>query len=295
LESDRPLNAPDDAPLTVSQLTLHPVKSCAGIAVDEALVIDTGLEFDRAWMVVDAQDRDFLSQRELPRMALVQPTLRASDVLLRAPGMLTLHLQLDTVESPLRVRVWDDEVAAYDMGDLAAQWFSDFLGRRVRLARFDPEARRLSSRKWTGDIEARNTFSDGFPILVASTASLAELNRRLAAAGHGAVGMNRFRPNLVIDGLPDAHGEDFIDTLTIDSPDGDIVLKLVKPCSRCTIPDVNPATAEQGHTIADTMAAYRAEPRLDGALTFGQNAVIVSGFEHRLRVGARVRAELAFG
>lgn len=288
------MNAPDDAPLTVSQLYLHPVKSCAGIAVDEVLLIDTGVEFDRAWMVVDAEDREFLSQRELPRMALVQPALRAGDVVLRAPGMLALHLQLDAVEAPLRVRVWDDEVAAYDMGDLAAQWFSDFLGRRVRLARFDPEAKRLSSAKWTGEIEARNAFSDGFPILVASTASLAELNRRLVAAGQGAVGMNRFRPNLVIDGLADAHGEDFIDTLTIDSPDGDIVLKLVKPCGRCTIPDVDPATAAQGHAVADAMAAYRAEPRLDGALTFGQNAVIVSGFEHRLRVGARVHAALAF-
>lgn len=289
------MNAPDNASLTVSQLYLHPIKSCAGIAVDEALLIDTGLEFDRAWMVVDADGREFLSQRELPRLALVQPTLRASDVMLRAPGMLALHLQLDTVEAPLRVRVWDDEVAAYDMGDLAAQWFSDFLGRRVRLARFDPEAKRLSSAQWTGDIEARNAFSDGFPILVASTASLAELNRRLLATGQGAVGMNRFRPNLVIDGLSDPHGEDFIDTLTIDSPDGDIVLKLVKPCSRCTIPDVDPASAAQGHAVTDTMAVYRAEPRLNGALTFGQNAVIVSGFENRLRVGARVRAELAFG
>lgn len=286
----------DDEPaLTVSSLYLHPIKSCAGIAVDEALLIDTGLEFDRTWMVVDAEDREFVSQRELPRMALVQPTLRASDLLLRAPGMLALHLRLDAVETPTRVRVWDDEMAAYDMGDLAAQWFSDFLGRHVRLARFDPEATpRLSSAKWSAGIEARNAFSDGFPILVASTASLAELNRRLAAAGQAAVAMNRFRPNLVINGLADPHGEDFIDTLTIDSPDGEIVLKLVKPCGRCTIPDVDPASAAQGHAIADAMAAYRAEPRIGGGLAFGQNAVVVSGFEHRLRTGARVRAALAF-
>jgi len=294
LESKRPVNpTDDDTPLTVSSLHLHPVKSCAGIAVDEALLIDTGFEFDRAWMVVDG-DGEFVSQRELPRMALIQPTLRASDVLLRAPGMLALHLQLDTVEAPTRVRVWDDSVAAYDMGGLAAQWFSDFLGRKVRLARFDPEAKRLSSAKWSAGIEARNAFSDGFPILVASTASLAELNRRLAASGQGPVTMSRFRPNIVLDGLADAHGEDFIDTLTIDSPDGDVVLKLVKPCGRCTIPDVDPLTAEQGHAVADTMAAYRAEPRIGGGQAFGQNAVIVSGFEHRLRVGARVRAELAF-
>lgn len=282
--------APTDD-LLLSGLHLHPIKSCAGIAVDEALVIETGLEFDRAWMVVDA-DGAFVSQRELPRMALVKPTLRHADVVLRAPGMLALHLQLDTVEAACRVRVWDDSVAAFDMGDLAAQWFSDFLGRRVRLARFDPSARRLSDRRWTGAIEAENAFSDGFPLLVASTASLAELNRRLLAGGHDAVSMQRFRPNLVIDGLPEAHDEDFVDILTIESPDGPVVLKLVKPCGRCTIPDVDLASAAQGHAIADTLAAYRAEPRIGGGLAFGMNAVIVAGTEHRLRVGARVQALL---
>jgi uncharacterized protein len=282
-----------EASLSIASLHLHPIKSCGGIAVNEALVIEAGFEFDRAWMVVDEQG-EFLSQRELPRMALVQPTLRASDVVLRAPGMLALHLQLDAVEGECRVRVWNDAVHAFDMGDLAAQWFSDFLGQRVRLARFDPDAKRLSSTRWTGAIEARNAFSDGFPILVISTASLAELNRRLSAAGHDAVTVQRFRPNLVLDGVLDAHGEDFIDTLNIDSPDGEVVLKLVKPCGRCTIPDVDPATAEQGHALTDTLAAYRAEPRIGGALAFGQNAVIVSGFEHRLRVGARVTATLAF-
>ena len=91
------------------------------------MLIETGLEFDRAWMVVDAENR-FVTQRELPRMALVQPALRVQDMVLRAPGMLALHIALDAVEAPTRVRVWKDEVAAYDMGDLAAQWFSDFLG-----------------------------------------------------------------------------------------------------------------------------------------------------------------------
>jgi uncharacterized protein YcbX len=279
--------------LLLSSLYLHPVKSCAGIAVDEALVIETGLEFDRAWMVVDA-DGEFISQRESPRLALVKPTLRASDVMLRAPGMLALHLQFGAVEAPCRVRVWDDNIAAFDMGDLAAQWFSDFLGRRVRLARFDPAVRRLSDRQWTGTIEAENAFADGFPLLVVSTASLAGLNRRLLAAGHDAVSMPRFRPNLVIDGLAEPHDEDFIDTLTIESPDGPVVLKLVKPCGRCTIPDVDPASAAQGHTVADTLAGYRAEPRIGGALAFGMNAVIVTGIEHRLRLGARVQATLGF-
>jgi uncharacterized protein len=281
---------PDHAELSISQLLIHPIKSCAGIAVREAALIDTGFEYDREWMVVDEQG-EFVSQRELPRLALIQPTLRASDLVLRAPGMLALHLALDAVVGRCRVRVWADTLDAYDMGDLAAQWFSDFLGRRVRLARFDPEAKRLASRQWTGELEARTAFSDGFPILVASTASLTELNRRLCAQGQGAVTMQRFRPNLVLDGLPDAHGEDFIDTLEID---GGVVLKLVKPCGRCTIPDVDPATATQGHAVADAMAAYRAEPRIDGALAFGQNAVIVRGIGQTLRVGARATAQIAF-
>jgi uncharacterized protein YcbX len=279
--------------LKIAQLFIHPIKSCGGIAVDEAALIDTGFEYDREWMVVD-RDGEFVSQRELPRMALIRPTLRASDLVLRAPGMLALHLLLDAVEGACRVRVWDDTVDAFDMGDLAAQWFSDCLGRPLRLARFDPDAKRLASAQWTGAIEARTAFADAFPLLVTSTASLRELNRRLAAGSRAAVPMQRFRPNIVLDGLADAHGEDFIDTLAFESPDGPVVVKLVKPCGRCSIPDVDPATAETGHAVTDTLSAYRAEPRIGGALAFGQNAVVVSGLGHRLRVGATVQAELAF-
>lgn len=287
-----PVN-PSDTDLRIASLHVHPVKSCAGVAVQEAWLSDTGLELDRWWVVVD-EHGEFVSQRELPRMALIQTRLRHEDVVLRAPGMLALHLQQDRVEAAVRVRVWDDVVPAYDMGDLAAQWFSDFLGRRLRLARMDPDARRLASMRWTGGLQARTAFPDGFPLLVVSTASLAELNRRLAAAGQPAVTMERFRPNIVLEGLPDAHGEDHIDTLTIDSPDGDVVLKLVKPCSRCSVPDVDPATARTGHAVTDALSAYRAEPRLDGALTFGQNAVIVSGVDCRIAAGARVQAAIRF-
>ncbi|MBX3627558.1 MAG: MOSC N-terminal beta barrel domain-containing protein [Rhizobacter sp.] len=281
-----------DLNLAISALYLHPIKSCAGIAVREALLIETGLEFDRAWMVVDAQGR-FLTQRELPRMALIVPTLKHTELVLRAPGMLALHLALDAVEAPTRVTVWKDEVAAYDMGDLAAQWFSDFLGQKCRLARFDPEQKRLSNKRWTGDIDAENAFSDGYPVLVTSDASLADLNERLAKRGAAPVGMNRFRPNLVLSGL-DAYGEDHLDEIRFDTPEGEVVLKLVKPCSRCTIPSVDPASGEQGHEPSDTLATYRADARLDGAITFAMNAVIVKGIECGLRVGQTGTASYRF-
>ena len=281
-----------DVVVSVQALFVHPIKSCAGVSLDESLLIETGLEFDRAWMVVDPEGK-FVTQRELPRMALIQPSLKTYDLILRAPGMLALHLSLDTVEQPVRVTVWDDEVAAYDMGDLCARWFSDFLGRELRVVRFYPEQKRLSDKRWAGDIDAENAFADGFPLLVTSTASLAELNRRLLEVGEQPVTMARFRPNLVLDGLQ-AHDEDQLHELCIDTADGPVLLRLVKPCSRCSIPDVDPQTAATSHAVGDTLAGYRADARLDGALSFGMNAVIVSGIECTLRPGQAVTTTWKF-
>ena len=278
--------------VSVHSLHVYPVKSCAGINLRESLLIETGLEFDRAWMVTDERG-EAVTQRVFPRMALIQPTLKSFEMILRAPGMLALHITLDTVEKPVRAKVWNDEVAAYDMGDLCAQWFSDFLGAKVRLVRFDPEQKRLSERRWTGAIEAENGFADAFPLLVTSAASMLELNRRLQVQGHAPVTMARFRPNLVLDG-PDAHGEDPLDEITIGTDEGAVRIKLVKPCARCPIPDVDPLSGVAGHAVGDALAGYRADARLDGALTFGMNAVIVEGFERNLRVGMKGSASYRF-
>nr|WP_259371739.1 MOSC N-terminal beta barrel domain-containing protein [Rubrivivax benzoatilyticus] len=256
---------------------------------DRARCAATGI---LAWMLVD-ETGAMLTQRQLPRLALVATTLRGDELVLRAPGMLALHLPVDQVGGATRARVWDDEVAAYDLGALAAQWFGDFLGSPARLLRFDPEQRRLSSRRWTGDIEAENQFSDGFPILVASTASLAELNERLAARGQPPVGIERFRPNLVLDGLQ-PFDEDHLDEIVIEADGGPVRLKLVKPCVRCSIPNVDPATAETGAEPGATLAGFRADARMDGGITFGMNAVIVEGFGRTLRRGQAASASWAF-
>ena len=269
--------------VNIHSLHVYPVKSCGGVALTEGLLIETGLEFDRAWMVVDLAGK-FVTQRELPRMALIQPTLRTLEMVLRAPGMLALHIAFDRVEAQARVTVWKDEVAAYDMGDLCAQWFSNFLGRPLRLVRFDPEQKRRCDPQWSGNIAAETAFADGFPILVTSRAGLDELNRRLAAQGDAAVTSSRFRPNLVLDGL-DAHGEDALDEIVFDTASGPVRLKLVKPCLRCSIPDVDPLTAETGHAVGDALSAYRADARVDGKITFGMNAVIVEGIGRVLRAG----------
>ncbi|MDM0043101.1 MOSC N-terminal beta barrel domain-containing protein [Variovorax dokdonensis] len=287
-----------DLQATIARLFVYPIKSCAGVELKESLLVETGLEFDRAWMVVD-ETGEFVSQRELPRMALIRPTLKYSEMVLRAPGMLALHIAFDRVEAPVKVRVWDDEVAAYDMGDIAAQWFSDFLSepgkpQRLRLVRFDPDQRRLASRKWTGDVEAPTEFADGFPLLVVGEGSLASLNERLSAAGHANVGIERFRPNIVLAGL-EAHDEDRVDALHVQTEDAQAAqLRPVKPCSRCPIPDIDPATATSSPEVGDTLRTYRADPRVDGAITFGMNAIVIEGVDCNLKVGQAVGANLRF-
>lgn len=282
----------DTLDVSIAALHLHPIKSCGGLSVGEALLIETGLQLDRAWMVVDSQG-EMLTQRELPKMALIQPRLRADDMVLRAPGMLALHVSLDAVEEPTQATVWNDTVKAYDMGALAAQWFTDYVGQPVRLVRFDPDQKRLSSRQWTGEVAAENAFSDGFPLLVTSTASLADLNQRLAARGLPAVSMDRFRPNLVLDGL-EAYDEDNLDEITLQADGGTVRLKLVKPCARCTIPNVDPATGAQGHEPGDTLSGYRADARVNGGITFGMNAIVLAGTDCVLRPGQTGHATWGF-
>lgn len=294
-----------DLQATISRIFVYPIKSCAGVELKESLLIETGLEFDRAWMVVD-EEGEFMSQRELPRMALVAPQLKFHEMVLRAPGMLALHIALDAVEKPCKVRVWDDECKAFDMGDIAAQWFTDFLmqerpagmpAMKLRLVRFDPEHKRKSSMKWTKGQEVLNQFSDGYPVLVLGEASLAELNERLNKAGLASVGIERFRPNIVLSGLA-AHDEDRTEQLHIASAEGEVLLGLIKPCPRCPIPDVNPNTGISSPEVSQMLQTYRQDTRVDGAITFGMNAMVLeqteAQFELQLAVGQQVRAELKF-
>ena len=291
-----PYDAQFDVKAKIAQLFIYPIKSCGAIELKEAVLTDTGLDLDRAWMVVDdapEKKGEFLTQRELPRMALIQPTLTSFDMIVKAPGMSALKLAIDEVAEPVTVKVWDDTVKAFDMGDEAADWFSDFLNQTVRLVRFDPEQKRLSSMAWTKGIEAKNGFDDGFAVLVASVASLKVLNDKLTAAGEKAITMQRLRPNVVLTGI-EAYEEDRLDTLHITTQQGEAQLKHVKPCARCTMPDVDLQNGKQGTAVADMLQTYRANPLMDGAVTFGMNAIVLNGEGATLRVGQAVGADVAF-
>ena len=282
-----------DVHATLARLFVYPVKSCAGVELSAARLTDTGLALDRAWMVVDAGG-GYVTQRQLPRMALVRPRIRPGGIVLRAPGMPALPLASQGGGPPVRVTLWGEAVAAFDLGDAAARWFGDFLSQpgrpqALRLVRFDPGQRRLSSRKWTGDVAAPNQFSDGFPLLVVGEGSLAELNRRLVAAGHAAVGIERFRPNLVLAGL-EPHDEDYLGALHIGAGPDAVRLGPVKPCARCPIADTDPRTAVRSPEVGDTLRGYRQDARVGGGATFGMNTVVLQGVGRTLAVGQPVSA-----
>ena len=280
----------------LSELNLYPIKSCAGIAVREATLTRAGLSvdavYDREWMVVDEAGQ-CLTQREHPRMALITPVLKADTLELRAPGMLRLEIPLGLPdpehEITRTVTLWEDSVLAYDCDDTTATWFSKAIGVPCRLVRFHPNATRLASAKWTGGVEAPTLFSDGYPVLVIGTESLADLNGKLRAAGREALPMNRFRPNLVIAGI-EAFEEDYAEHFVL----GQATLKPVKPCPRCPMPSIDQARGEFGPDPLDILQTYRTKPALDDAVCFGMNAIVTEGDGERLYVGQPVTMTLAF-
>lgn len=256
--------------VTITQLNVYPVKSCRGIPLGEATLDRWGIEHDRNWMVVDASGQ-FVSQRTQPRLALVEPALGPERLTLRGPGMPALELPVSGRAGPeATVTVWDDACRALDQGEEAAAWFSAYLGQPMRLVRIGASYRRPVNPAFAPEGSEVN-FADGYPLLLLSEASVADLNRRLREP----LPMNRFRPNLVVTGCT-AFAEDSWRRIRV----GEVVLLLVKPSERCAITTVDQATAEQGKEPLATLATFR---RYGGSVAFGQNAVHQG--PGRIRVG----------
>lgn len=279
---------------TVTELLIYPIKSCAGIAVPEARLLISGLAaqgvHDREWMLV-TREGQFLTQREYPRMALVTPRIDGDAVEVSAPGMPPLRLPLahDSALPGITVQIWDHSVQAADCGDAVAGWFADAIGGACRLVRFPPGVHRPTSTKWTGGVPAETRFADGYPILLIGQASLDDLNAKLDAAGRAPLPMNRFRPNLVVDGI-EAFEEDYVESFTADS----LALRPVKPCARCPIPAIDQATGIPGPDPLDILQTYRANPRMEGAVCMGMNCIVTAGQGAFLRVGQQLEAAIAF-
>lgn len=286
-------SAPDAAP-QIAALYVYPVKGCAGVALDRCAVTVRGLGApiapvtDREFMLVDVGGR-FVSQRELPGLARVRPSV--------TPGKLELAVDGDRLTIPLAARawansarcevvVWKDRIPALDAGDGPAGWLSERTGTPVRLVRFDHTVTRPCDPVWVGASGAHTAFADGFPVLVIGAQTLAELQCRMGAASP--LPMNRFRPNIVVSGLP-AGDEDHVASITV----GEVVLDLVKPCTRCRVTAIDQETGAPGLDPLPALASYRHDPRL-GGVTFGMNAIVRGGAGVELAVGATAHCDYRF-
>jgi uncharacterized protein len=268
---------------SIASLHVYPVKSCGGIALESSPVVERGLAFDREWMIVDGDGR-FVTQRDLPRLALVEPSLTATALELGSPGRPRLTVPLGLPGATRQVTVWNDVVAASDQGDEASAWLSSTLQRPLRLVRFDLAFRRRCNVAYAGDSGAHTSFADAYPLLILSEASLADLNSRLAQA----LPMNRFRPNIVLSGI-DAYDEDHIDEIRV----GSLAFKLVKRCTRCQITTTDQSTAVVGMEPLATLASYRMNAELEG-VTFGMNAIVTAGAGLLVHRGDRVSCAFRF-
>jgi len=245
--------------IVLSGLYRYPVKSFRGERLASMEVDVRGLLYDRHWMLVDEEGR-FLTQRELPRMALVRPRIEESGLVLGAPGMQDLQLQADS-EEELQVQIWRDLCAARVMSRTADRWLSKFLDTPCRLVYLPQEQVRRVDQEYAQS-EDQVGFADGFPFLLISRASLEDLNRRMGRS----LPMERFRPNLVIEGCA-AYAEDGWKRIRI----GDLEFRVVKPCSRCAIPTVDPETGRRtGKEPLKTLASYRKQ---GNNVYFGQNLI----------------------
>ncbi|MFZ6692788.1 MOSC domain-containing protein [Undibacterium sp. SXout20W] len=281
---------------SISELTIYPIKSCAGIAVSQATVTEAGLRFngvhDREWMLVDLQGQ-FISQREFPLMARVQCTITNQHLQVDFDGMTSLLLAINNSATPLNnipVVIWDFALNADDAGDVAAAWFSQVLGTACRLVRFSAHVQRFANTEWTGATLAPTRFSDGYPLLLISEASLEDLNQKAVNQGRSAVPMNRFRPNIVIDGI-DAFEEDYAASFDVSNR---LQLRPVKPCPRCPMPAVDQKTGIVGANPVDILQPYRANPIVDGEITFGMNVIVDSGAGATIAIGDEVQISIAF-
>ena len=261
----------------IASLHVYPVKSCRGIDVDSTLMTATGPEWDRRWMIVTADDR-FITQRTHPRLATITVAVGDGRLRLSAADRAPLIVDFDHPGESRRVTIWNDECLGVDAGDEAAAWLSAVLDDRLRLVRIDPAVPRLANPKYVGVAPHPLTFTDGYPILMISNESLAELNRRVPEP----IPMARFRPNIVIEGVA-AHAEDAMTLFRF----GPVVLRGVKHCTRCSVTTTDQVTgARDPHQQPlRVLGKYRHDYALKG-VTFGQNCTVEAGVGARLRVGA---------
>ncbi len=259
--------------MQLSEIWIYPIKSLGGIPLQEAIVQRRGLQYDRRWMLVD-DTGEFLTQRELPNMALLATAVDNPWLTVYAKHDPTQRVQipLDMPAEELQkvmVQVWSNRCAARLLPKEINEWFSDMLGKHLRLVRMPDTTRRAADGRYAPKGQYVS-FADGFPFLIIGQEALNDLNARLAEP----LPMNRFRPNLVFTG-----GTPFIEDTWADFQIGEVPFRGVKRCARCVITTIDQETALRAHEPLKTLATFR---RAGNKIYFGQNVVWMGETENTM-------------
>ena len=258
--------------MRVTELTIYPIKSLGGIAVESAHVETRGLKHDRRWMLIDQQGK-FVSQREYPKLALTTVAFSGDGLLVNAPGMSPLLVPFNLMSSvPTPVRVWNDRCEGRKVDDSADSWFSDYLANPVSLVVMPEFSRRPAKRAVHPDDEL--SFADGYPILLIGQSSLDDLNSRLETP----ILMNRFRPNIVV-----SEAEPYEEDGWVEFTIGTELLHGVSNCSRCVMTTIEQETATRNTEPLHTLAKYRLRGQ---KIIFGRN--LIPGSTGWIHVGDEV-------
>ncbi len=261
-------------PIVVSALYVYPIKSCSGLSLEVAEIGPRGIRGDRAFMVVD-QTGQFITQRQQPRMALIQPAIREDGAItVIAPDMPEISIMADDTEKRYDVKIWHDTCMGVDQGDAVAAWFSTFLGVTCRVVHMPEDSVRQVDPRYATKEQDQVAFADSYPFLLVNEASLADLNARMQEP----VPANRFRPNIVVQGsLP--YDEDLWRKISI----GQVAFHIVKASTRCPVTTTDQTTAVASNEPLKTLATYR---RAEKGVIFGQN--MIHEHEGIIRVGDTV-------
>ena len=263
--------------VTISQLISYPIKSCAGIQHQQATIDSMGLVGDRQLMLVDANGL-FLSQRKHPQMALIESVYTKHDLMVNAPGMEPLSIDLQQpIDDSIQVKVWKDSLLAEPLQPSVNQWFSDYLNIPVRLVKYGKQSHRLIDHDFAKNAETV-AFADGYPLLIAHDASLGQLNQHLEKP----IGMDRFRPNIVVNSELSPWDE-----LTWNSLSDEFKIDLVKPCTRCVMTGVEQTTGEQ--TGSEALKTLKQKFAHQEKAVFGINAIARTHDPIELCVGQKLK------
>lgn len=247
--------------MKLKSLFYYPIKACAGIELSSALISERGIENDRVFMVVD-NNNIFMSQRDHHKMALIKPHISNGILKLSAPDIPDLSINFSDMGFAEEVIVWNERCVAINQGNQAAEWLSSYLGLACKLVMMEKSFQRRLDSDYALSESNKTGFADGYPFLIISQESLDDLNSRMEIK----IPMNRFRPNIVVEGC-EPYDEDNWQRIRI----GDMIFEVVKPCIRCVVTTIDQANLNTSKEPLATLATYRVSPI--GGVAFGQNLI----------------------